>query len=78
MQLYLHVRRLVLFIIMILSLTLVALGGVAGQVGPGHTGENIRLAYAEGCDGSNPRPDMDCPDGPTPTPTPTYTPDPTP
>ena len=76
MQLYLHVRRLVLFVIMILSLTLVALGGVTAQGGPGTAGGSIRPAYAEGWDGSNPRPDMDCPEGPTPTPTPTATPDP--
>jgi len=63
---------------MIISLTIVALGGIATHGSPGHTGENIRMAYAEGCDGSNPRPDLDCPEGPTPTPAPTSTPTPDP
>lgn len=70
MQLYLHVRRFILFVVMILSLTMVALGGIATQSGHGSTGDNIHVAYAEGCDGANPRPDADCPPTPTPTPTP--------
>jgi hypothetical protein len=42
---------------------------------PALQGNNVQVTYASDCEGGGvPRPDIDCPDGPTPTPT--ATPDP--
>lgn len=45
-----------------------AWGLIGGTPSTSHQGSTVNIAYADGCDGPNPPPDLDC--RPTPTPTP--------
>jgi hypothetical protein len=66
----LKMSKVVVSIVLLVALTLAALSGIGTPNSSSQGPAGITVVYADGCDGGNPPPNLDCPAPPTPTPTP--------